>query len=80
MGAYYSDPYVMINGHKGAREWGVSLGFAFPLVQNKSLVQVSGQYVKVSSSAEAIGLDEDMFKISVGITFNERWFMKMKVR
>ena len=28
----------------------------------------------------AIGLDEDMFKISVGITFNERWFMKMKVR
>lgn len=80
VGAYYSDPYVMINGHKGAREWGVSLGFAFPLVQNKSLVQVSGQYVKVSSSAEAIGLDEDMFKISVGITFNERWFMKMKVR
>ena len=64
----------------GAREYGVSLGFGFPILQNKSLVQVSGQYVKVSSSGDGIGLDESMFKLNIGITFNERWFMKMKVR
>lgn len=80
LGAYYSDPYVRINGMDGAREYGVSLGFGFPILQNKSLVQVSGQYVKVSSLGDGIGLDESMFKLNIGITFNERWFMKMKVR
>lgn len=80
LGAYYSEPYVKINGLDGAKEYGVSIGLAFPLLQNRSLIQVSGQYVKVSSAENAIGLDENMFKLNIGITFNERWFMKMKVR
>lgn len=80
IGGYYSEPYIRINGIEGAREYGVSLGVALPLLNNKSLVQLSGHYVKVSSAGKGLGLDENMFKLNVGITFNERWFMKQKVR
>lgn len=80
LGAYYSTPYTKIKGESGPREIGVSFGFGLPLLQNRSLIQVSGQYVNVSSQNTGIGLKENMFKINVGITFNERWFMKMKVR
>lgn len=80
LGCYYSEPYVTINGLKGAKEFGVSFGFGLPVLQNRSIVQVSGQYVRVSSQNQKVGLDENMFKLNIGITFNERWFMKMKVR
>lgn len=80
IGGYYSEPYIKINGREGAKEIGVSVGLALPVLNNKSLVQVSGQYVRVSSAGNGAGLDENMFKLNVGITFNERWFMKQKVR
>lgn len=80
IGGYYSDPYVKINGVEGAREFGVSVGMALPILYNKSMVQVSGQYSRLSSSNSSVGLKENMFKLNVGITFNERWFMKQKVR
>lgn len=80
LGGYYSEPYIKINGYEGAREYGVSVGLALPVLYNKTMVQVSGQYVKVSSAQPGIGLSENMFRLNVGITFNERWFMKQKVR
>lgn len=80
IGGYYSEPYVKVNGVEGAREFGVSVGLALPVLYNKSMVQVSGQYVRTSSANTNIGLNENMFKLNVGITFNERWFMKQKVR
>ena len=32
----------------GAREYGVSVGFGLPMFQSKSILNISGQYVKVS--------------------------------
>ena len=80
MGAYYSDPYIKVNGQEGAREYGVSLGFGLPLevFQGRSILNLSGQYVKVSPKAKGM-LEENYLRINIGLTFNDRWFMKWKV-
>lgn len=77
-GVYYSSPYTKIDGQDGAREYGVSFGFGFPMFQSKSILNISGQYVKVSPKVKGM-LEENYLKINVGLTFNERWFMKWKV-
>ena len=55
-GAYYSDPYTKIDGKEGAREFGVSFGFGLPLevFQGRSLLNISGQYVKVSPKVKGM--------------------------
>ena len=79
-GAYYSDPYAKVDGKEGAREYGVSLGFGLPLevFQGRSILNISGQYVKVSPKVKGM-LEENYLRINLGLTFNDRWFMKWKV-
>jgi hypothetical protein len=78
MGAYYSTPYAKINEKEGAKEYGISLGFGLPIFQSKSILNISGQYVKVSPKVSGM-LEENTLRVNVGLTFNERWFMKWKV-
>ena len=79
-GAYYSDPYAKVDGKEGAREYGVSFGFGFPVevFQSRSILNISGQYVKVSPKVKGM-LEEQYLRINLGLTFNDRWFMKWKV-
>ena len=79
-GAYYSDPYAKVDGKEGAREYGVSFGFGFPLemYQGRSILNISGQYIKVSPKVKGM-LEEQYLRINIGLTFNDRWFMKWKV-
>ena len=73
-GASYATPYIMVNGHDGPKEYSASVGFGLPL--NRSVLNISGQWVR----SEASGLiKENTFRINIGLTFNERWFMKWKV-
>ena len=79
MGAGYATPYYYINGHDGPKELSVSAGVGLPIVNkynNRSVLNISGQWVR--SSADGF-ITENVFRINVGITFNERWFMKWKV-
>lgn len=78
IGAYYSDPYTKINNQEGAREYGASFGFGLPLFQSRSILNISGQYVKVSPKVKGM-LEENYLRINLGLTFNDRWFMKWKV-
>lgn len=80
VGAYYSDPYAKVDGKDGAKEYGVSFGFGLPLhlYQGRSILNISGQYVKVSPKVKGM-LEENYLRINIGLTFNERWFMKWKV-
>lgn len=78
MGGYYSTPYAKIDGKDGAREYGLSLGFGLPIFQSRSILNISGQYVKVSPKTTGM-LEENSLRINIGMTFNERWFMKWKV-
>lgn len=79
-GAYYSEPYTKINGQRGAQEYGVSIGVGLPifLYNYKSFLNLSGQYVHVKPKVSGM-LEENYLRINIGLTFNERWFMKWKV-
>ena len=79
IGAGLSTPYYKINGNDGPKDFSVSIGLGLP-IQNqynaRSFVNISGQWVH--SSAKDF-ITENMFRINIGITFNERWFAKWKV-
>ena len=79
IGASYATPYYKINGQDGPREMTVSAGFGIPLVNswnNRSVLNVSFQWV--NQSAKNL-VTENSFRMTIGLTFNERWFAKWKV-
>ena len=78
-GAGYATPYYKINGADGPKEFSVSAGFGLPLQNswnNRSVLNISGQWVHASAKDL---ITENMFRLNIGITFNERWFMKWKI-
>ena len=80
IGAYYSTPYVKTNVQEGNKEYGLSFGFGLPLTVNRtrSLLNISGQFIKVNPPIKGM-LEETYLRVNIGLTFNERWFMKWKV-
>lgn len=79
IGASYNTPYIKVNGSDGPKEYGVTAGFGIPMTNswnNRSVLNISGQWVRTSMSGF---ITENTFRINLGLTFNERWFMKWKV-
>ena len=79
IGAGYTTPYYNINGQNGPKDLSVSLGLGIPIANsynNRSILNISGQWVR--RTADNL-LSENMFRICIGLTFNERWFAKWKV-
>lgn len=79
IGASYNTPYIKVNGIDGPKEYSLSLGLGIPIMNgwnNRSMLNISGQWTKASSKEL---ITENTFRINVGFTFNERWFMKWKV-
>lgn len=80
VGASYATPYYNIGNHDGPKELSVSAGFGIPIFNqwsNRSLLNISAQWVHCSSKDM---ITENTFRINVGMTFNERWFQKWKVK
>lgn len=78
-GVSYATPYTKINGNDGPSELSASVGFGIPIVNNynnRSILNISGQWVRTSAKNF---ITENTFRINIGLTFNERWFMKWKV-
>lgn len=83
-GAYYSKPYVKVNGQEAATEYGVSAGLSIPIFTRYSRLQtstlsLSGEWVKVDPKIDGV-LTENYLRLSIGLTFNECWFRKIKVQ
>lgn len=78
LGAYYSQPYYKLEGRQAATEYGVTAGLGLPIPRTRSVLSISGQFVRVSGKHAGL-LDENTFRLCVGLTFNERWFFKRKV-
>ena len=78
IGGYLSNSYTKVDGQDGSKEYSVSAGFGLPIFQSKSMLNISGQYIKVSPKVKGM-LEENSLRVNIGITFNERWFMKYKV-
>ncbi|MCD8176696.1 MAG: hypothetical protein LUE98_04445 [Tannerellaceae bacterium] len=76
-GAHYSNSYLKIDDNS-YNEYGVSVGFGLPLLDQRSLVNLSFEYVKIKPDARPL-IDEQYFRFTVNYTFNEHWFFKFKV-
>ena len=83
-GAGYTTPYYKINGQEGPRQISATIGFGIPIansyISRTSLyfpfLNISAQYVNNNASGL---IRENIFRINIGLTFNERWFAKWKV-
>ncbi|MDR2119209.1 MAG: hypothetical protein LBP25_06720 [Tannerellaceae bacterium] len=76
-GVHYSNSYLQIR-EKGYNEFGGGVGLGLPLLDNRSFLNVSFEYVKIKPETKAL-IDEQYFRVTVNYTFNERWFLKLKV-
>lgn len=84
-GVHYNNSYLRLNntelnpGGSGYNEYGVSVGLGLPLVDNRSLINVSFEYVKKQPEVKMNMIDEQYFRFTVNYTFNELWFLKSKL-
>ncbi|MDR0429906.1 MAG: hypothetical protein LBH58_05440 [Tannerellaceae bacterium] len=76
-GIHYSNSYLTIN-NSTYNEFGASVGLGLPLIDNRSFVNVSFEYVKIKPDSKRL-IDQQHFRFTVNYTFNERWFYKFKV-
>lgn len=79
-GVSYATPYLYIGGKEGPREISASVGFGIPLTSgysDRSILSISGEWVNQTMTG---AIKENMFRINIGLTFNERWFAKFKVK
>jgi hypothetical protein len=77
VGLHYSNSYLQID-NKSYNEYGASIGLGLPLIDNRSFLNVSFEYVKIKPETRLL-IDEQYFRFTVNYTFNERWFFKFKV-
>lgn len=81
-GVQYSTPYLVINGNEGPSEYGVSAGMAIPITNNynnRSLVNVGFKWLRRGAQAQGL-ITENYYMITLGMTFNEMWFMKYRIK
>lgn len=79
-GAYYSTPYVKVNGLDGPREYGLSAGLGLPIQNrwnNRPVLNIGVQWTRRDASSSTL-MSENVFRINIGITFDETWFRKWK--
>ena len=86
IGAYYSTPYLLIpmNGQAldGPAEYGITAGIGLPITNkynNRSYVNVGVGWSRRDASAAGL-IDDNILSVHIGITFNERWFMKWQFK
>lgn len=81
MGLNFSQPYYNVGGNKGPMQFGVSAGFSMPITtayNSMSYLHITGEYVRVQPSSSGM-ITENYLRINIGVTFMERWFMKLMV-
>lgn len=80
-GINFSTPYLKVNGANGPYELRMGIGAGLPITNkhnNRSVVNVGLQWQRRAASGAGM-IKEDYFVLNLGITFNERWFMKYKI-
>ena len=83
-GVHYAQPYTTIGSNNGCNEYGISAGISLPFMNRNNkyshaALHISGEYTHLSPKAAGM-ISENCIRLNVGITFNETWFTKMKVR
>lgn len=78
LGAFYNNDYTNVSGND-VRDYGVTLGFSFPALNSKTLVNLGVEW-KHRYTAPTNLLKEDYLNITLSVNFNEMWFWKNKIR
>ena len=76
-GLHYSNSYLKIGG-LSYDEYGATIGAGFPMMDNRSFINASLEYVKVLPESKAL-IDEQYLRLTISYTFNEYWFFKRRV-
>ena len=81
IGANYSSPYLKINGGNGPKEYSFTAGFGLPLMNSSRItyVNVGLEWLRRSPGVTN-QITENYFMMHLGVTFNEDWFRKFKIR
>lgn len=81
VGVSFTTPYLKVNGMNGPSELSLRGGVGLPITNrtnNRSVINFGLQWMRRSASGTGM-LKEDYLLLNLGITFNERWFMKYKI-
>lgn len=81
-GVHYATAHYTINGQQGPTEYGATIGIGLPIMNRwngKSIINISGQYVHTRPNAPGM-ITENSFRLNIGLSFNETWFDKWKLK
>ena len=76
LGANYSNSYAKVNGYD-YNKWAITCGIGFPLPNTKTTLNLHLEYGQ-QGNLKTIGLVEQYGKIGIGVSLNERWFVKRR--
>lgn len=80
-GVNMAQPYFKIGDSQGPIQFGVSAGLSMPITlsyNSMTYLHLSGEYVRVQPMSKGM-ITENYIRINLGVTFMERWFMKIMV-
>lgn len=88
-GFSYTSPYTKVGGEKGPASYLFSAGMGLPIANRYTnngrsvntsvpVLNISVQYEHISPKQSGM-LSENYLRLSIGLTFSERWFQKFKV-
>lgn len=83
-GVHYAQPYTTIKNGIGYNEYGICAGISMPFMNRNNkfshaALHISGEYTHLRPNTTGM-ISENCIRLNIGITFNETWFAKMKVR
>ncbi len=78
-GISYSTPYLKVNGQDGPYELSMNIGAGLPTINNRTVVHCGLQWLRRSASGAHM-VTEDYLLLNIGVTFNEHWFQKFKIK
>ncbi len=78
LGAFYNRSYIKVQDSR-LDEYGVSCGLGFPLRSDRSIVNVSLEYVRQAPTVKYF-VKEDYLRVTFSLSFNEMWFFKSKLQ
>ena len=76
LGFTYNKTYLHLRG-QDLNEYAIAFGFGFPLRGVKTMLNIGAQYGVRGTTAEKL-IRESYFKIVIGFSIYERWFVKRK--
>lgn len=81
-GFSYNTPYLKANDLEGPVEYRTSIGLGFPLqgrkLSGRSIINFSAEWLMRKPSNPGL-IKENYVVFNIGLSFNERWFLKWKV-